>query len=229
MPYRFSPPSVELTDLSKKDKAKKDKEKPAAPSPAEKEEKSAPAASSPAEEKKEEEKSAPEAAPQDSSGPLYSAYILIIFALFYIGTVSAFINRFGQDDCKIYTDSKKNIIKGLSWTMIGISIFFILFGVCEAKGFVITKWFTAKWVHMLSFIYHFIMFMLSTFLYVMFNSNDSGNNDNFLLCDDFTDSDKNIIEGSIHSQINIVLDILMISSIVMSLFSSIYHMMKDTN
>jgi ABC-type uncharacterized transport system permease subunit len=113
--------------------------------------------------------------------------------------------------------------------MIGISIFFIIFAVCEAKGFIITKWFTAKWVHMLSFIYHFIMFMLSTFLYVMFNSNDLGNNDDFLLCDDFNDNDKNIIEGSIHSTINTVLDILMISSIVMSLISLIYHMMKDTN
>ena len=60
------------------------------------------------------------------------------------------------------------------------------------------------------------MSMLSIFLYVMFNHNDTSNED-FLLCDDFRDNDKNIIEGSIHSTINIVLDILMISSIVMSL------------
>lgn len=166
-------------------------------------------------------------APGDSSGPLYSAYILIFFALFYIGLASAFINRYGQADCKI-SDSKKNVIRGLSWIMIGISIFFILFGVAEAKGFIIKIWFTPKWIHMLSFIYHFIMFMLSIFLYVMFNHNDTSNED-FLLCDDFRDNDKNIIEGSIHSTINIVLDILMISSIVMSLISVIYHMMKDTN
>lgn len=170
-------------------------------------------------------------APGDSSGPLYSAYILFFFTLFYIGLVSAFINRFGTNDCKIYTDSKKNIIRGLSWTMIGISIFFIIFAVCEAKGFIITEWFTPKWVHILSFIYYLVMFMLSLFLYIMFNFNDSGEKDSSvkqLLCDDFKDDQGVIIEGSIHSTINILLDILMISSIVMTLISLAFHMMKDT-
>jgi hypothetical protein len=170
-------------------------------------------------------------APGDSSGPLYSAYILMFFALFYIGTLSAFINRFGTDDCKIYTDGKRNFIRGLSWTMIGISIFFIIFAVCEAKGFIITQWFTPKWIHMLSFIYYLVMFMLSLFLYIMFNFNDSGEKDSSvkqLLCDDFKDDQGVIIEGSIHSTIDILFDILLISSIVMTLISLAFHMMKDT-
>ncbi len=169
--------------------------------------------------------------PGDSSGPLYSAYILMFFALFYIGTLSAFINRFGTDDCKIYTDGKRNFIRGLSWTMIGISIFFIIFAVCEAKGFIITQWFTPKWIHMLSFIYYLVMFMLSLFLYIMFNFNDSGEKASSvkqLLCDDFKDDQGVIIEGSIHSTIDILFDILLISSIVMTLISLAFHMMKDT-
>lgn len=216
MPYRFSPPKPSAQPAAQ----------PAAPSPAEK---SAPAASSPA--PKEEKKSAPaeaEPAPQDSSGPLYSAYILIISALFYIGTVSAFINRFGEDDCKIYTDSKKKYIRGLAWSMIGISIIFIIFGVCEAKGFIIIEWFPPKWIHMLSFIYYFTIFLMSVWIYSIFNFNDAGNNDKFLLCDDHPDSDNNIIEGSIHSTIDILLNILIISSIVMTLISLAFHMMKDT-
>ena len=169
--------------------------------------------------------------PGDSSEPLYSAYILMFFALFYIGTLSAFINRFGTDDCKIYTDGKKNFIRGLSWTMIGISIFFIIFAVCEAKGFIITQWFTPKWIHMLSFIYYLVMFMLSLFLYIMFYFNDSGEKDSSvkqLLCDDFKDDKGVIIEGSIHSTIDILFNILLISSIVMTLISLAFHMMKDT-
>ena len=158
---------------------------------------------------------------------LWSAYILIIFALFYIGVLSAFINRFGTDACKVYTDSKRNFIRGLSWTMIGISVFFIVFAVCEAKGFIITEWFTPKWVHMLSFIYYIVMFILSIFLYVMFYFNDSGKSDPLIICDDYT-VQGTVIEGSVHSTISILLDILLISSSVMVFISLFYHMMKDT-
>lgn len=214
MSYRFSPPKSDAS----KSKPKSTAQSVAAPQPVASESHPSPQPES-------------HPTPGDSSGPLYSAYILFFFALFYIGLVSAFINRFGKDDCKIYTDSKKNFIRGLSWTMIGISIFFIIFAVCEAKGFIITEWFTPKWVHMLSFIYYLVMFMLSLFLYIMFNFNDSGEKDSSvkqLLCDDFKDDQGVIIEGSIHSTINTVLDILMISSIVMTLISLAFHMMKDT-
>ena len=235
------PSSVELATVAQKPAAQSAAQ-PAAQSAAQPAAQSAPqpaaqaapqpaAQQAPKEEEKEKEKSAPaeaEPAPQDSSGPLYSAYILIFFALFYIGTVSAFINRFGEDDCKIYTDSKKKYIRGAAWIMIGISIIFIIFGVCEAKRFIIIEWFPPKWIHMLSFIYYFSMFLASIFLYSFFNFNDAGNNDKFLLCDDHPDSDNNIIEGSIHSTIDILINILIISSIVMTLISLAFHMMKDT-
>ena len=138
---------------------------------------------------------------------------MITFYVYFVKTDDSSKNYL----CTIDVDERSNITT-VFWFLFGICISFAIYGgfrIRYKSNFPISP----KWFRFSCFIFHFIIFVFSLLIYIFFRKAN---------CDDTKDEKTgNTEEGNIHSIINIMLDILMVTSVIMLILTICTHMHID--
>lgn len=148
---------------------------------------------------------------QSSMSGRWEYIITFVSILLYFCSLISFIVFYGKKECVVSKEEQRNIIPAF-WGLFG---FVILVGIglvfAIAKGMKITKW-----PRFFLFVFHFIVFVFSILLYIFFKNER---------CDDKNKD----TTGDAHASINVILDVLMISSSVMMIGTLTSHMHHDCN
>lgn len=131
--------------------------------------------------------------------------------LLYLFLLSFFGVYYNEKACVIDKIGKSNI-NPTFWSLIS----FVFLVLCVFIYLIVNDKEAGKWSRFLIFIFHFIVFVFSILLYIFFKNER---------CDDKSQD----IIGDTHASINVILDILMISSTIMMGGSLTNHFWTDCN